>query len=139
MQTFFRCKQNYNKFANLWKPMEDFQNALCWTMIRDSPDSHPGPTVTVTHDCTNEISVFVFIIKNGFNRFIFIRHACVLPNILTIYTCIYMYRSAFSNQDKLKSPEGTELQNLRIFKTLKYKIVHMYIFLTRGPWAPLLT
>ena len=50
-----RCKLNYNTFANLWKPMEDFKNVLCWTMIRDSPDSQPGPTVTVTHDCTNEI------------------------------------------------------------------------------------
>ena len=34
--------------------MEDFYNALWWTMIRDSSDSHPGPTVTVTHDCTKE-------------------------------------------------------------------------------------
>ena len=48
-----------------------------------------------------------------------------------------MYRSAFLNQDKLKSPERTELQNLRIFKTLKYKIVHMYILNKRsmGPIA----
>ena len=35
--------------------MEDIYNALCWTMIRDSSDSHPGPTVTVTHDCIKEI------------------------------------------------------------------------------------
>ena len=42
---------------------EDFWNTLCLTIIRDSPDSNPEPTVTVPviHDCTNEISVLVFI------------------------------------------------------------------------------
>ena len=84
-------------FSNLWNPMENFKNALYWTMIRDSYDSPPGFSVPVVHACTNKIFVFVFMIKNGFTDLTsFVMHVFVKH-----FNQIYMHLSTFSNHDKL--------------------------------------
>ena len=65
----------------------------------------PGPTVTVTHDCTNEISVFVYLwLKTDLrDSILFVMH--VFPNILTN---IYIYWIGY-----FKILENFKLQNCK--------------------------